>query len=84
MYFNLIIHFICSILIAILCLLLIKKITNNKKIWFYEIKVKENENSIFNLTISFQDLNITTENFTDCNWHSGIHRHNSTISLEKI
>ncbi|WP_196233361.1 hypothetical protein [Paenibacillus polymyxa] len=37
MYFNLLIHFICSILVAILCFLIISKITNNKRLCLYKV-----------------------------------------------
>lgn len=43
---------------------------------------KENENSIFRIIIAFENLNITAADFTDNNWHSGIHRNNSIILLE--
>lgn len=37
MYFNLLIHFIRSILVAILCFLIISKITNNKRLCLYGV-----------------------------------------------
>ncbi|TKH46155.1 hypothetical protein C1I60_03235 [Paenibacillus terrae] len=43
---------------------------------------RKNENSIFKISISFKDLNITTADFTDSNWYLGVHRNNSTILLE--